>query len=211
MRDRDRPRGGRCPAGRRRMRIAVLHPQTSFVSGGGEIHTESLVRALREAGHDAEIVMIAGKWYPATELAHQMAVWRSFDMQRVERPARSTPSIALKFPAYLAPHERKIVWLIHQHRAAYELYDHPEFGDLTTAGGGSGGPRPDLAGRPRRARRGEADLHELAERQGPAVEHAADLRRGALPSVARSPRRCSRSEPGELRRLRRATRAVSSR
>ena len=38
--------------------------------------------------------------------------------------------IALKFPAYLASHDRKIVWLIHQHRSAYELWDHPDFGDL---------------------------------------------------------------------------------
>jgi glycosyltransferase involved in cell wall biosynthesis len=29
------------------------------------------------------------------------------------------------------PHERKIVWLIHQHRSAYELWDHPEFADLS--------------------------------------------------------------------------------
>jgi glycosyltransferase involved in cell wall biosynthesis len=39
--------------------------------------------------------------------------------------------IALKFPAYLVPHERKVVWLIHQHRSAYELWDHPEFADLS--------------------------------------------------------------------------------
>ena len=38
--------------------------------------------------------------------------------------------IALKFPAYLVQHERKVVWLIHQHRSAYELWDHPEFADL---------------------------------------------------------------------------------
>jgi glycosyltransferase involved in cell wall biosynthesis len=111
------------------VRIAVLHPQTPFVSGGGEIHTESLARALREAGHDVEIVMIAGKWYPATELAHQMAVWRSFDSSE-SNGLKIDAVVALKFPAYLAPHERKIVWLIHQHRAAYELYDHPRYGDL---------------------------------------------------------------------------------
>ncbi len=111
------------------MRIAVLHPQTPFVSGGGEIHTQSLARAFREAGHDAEVVMIAGKWYPATELAHQMAVWRSFDIGE-SNGMKIDAVVALKFPAYLAPHERKIVWLIHQHRAAYELYDHPRYGDL---------------------------------------------------------------------------------
>jgi glycosyltransferase involved in cell wall biosynthesis len=111
------------------MRIAVLHPQTSFVRGGAEIHTEALTRSLKQAGHEAEIVTIAGKWYPATELAHQMAVWRSFDISE-SNGLKVDAVVALKFPAYLAPHERKIVWLIHQHRSAYELYDHAEFGDL---------------------------------------------------------------------------------
>jgi glycosyltransferase involved in cell wall biosynthesis len=111
------------------MRIAVLHPQTSFVRGGAEIHTEALVRALKAAGHEAEMVTIAGKWYPADELAHQMAVWRSFDCSE-SNGMTIDAVIPLKFPAYLTPHDRKIVWLIHQHRSAYELYDHPEYGDL---------------------------------------------------------------------------------
>ena len=112
------------------MRIAVLHPQTAFTRGGAEVHAEALVRALQAAGHEAELVTIAGKWYPATELAHQMAVWRSFDITE-SNGLRVDAVIALKFPAYLAPHERKIVWLIHQHRSAYELWDHPEFSDLS--------------------------------------------------------------------------------
>jgi glycosyltransferase involved in cell wall biosynthesis len=119
------------------MRIAVLHPQTSFVRGGAETHTESVVRALGEAGHEAELVTIAGKWYPAEELAHQMAVWRSFDISE-SNGLHVDAAIALKFPAYLAPHEHKIVWLIHQHRTAYELYDHPEFGDLAKQEAGPG-------------------------------------------------------------------------
>lgn len=112
------------------MRIAVLHPQTAFVRGGAETHTEALVRALNEAGHEAELVTIAGKWYPAWELAHQMAVWRSFDITE-SNGLEVDAVIALKFPAYLARHERKIVWLIHQHRSAYELWDHPQFADLS--------------------------------------------------------------------------------
>jgi glycosyltransferase involved in cell wall biosynthesis len=112
------------------MRVAVLHPQTAFTRGGAELHTDALVRALRASGHDAEQVTIAGKWYPATELAHQMAVWRSFDISE-SNGLKVDAVIALKFPAYLAPHERKIVWLIHQHRSAYELWDHPDFADLS--------------------------------------------------------------------------------
>jgi glycosyltransferase involved in cell wall biosynthesis len=100
------------------------------VRGGAEAHTESLVRALKEAGHEAELVSIAGKWYPATELAHQMAVWRSFDITE-SNGLKVDAVVALKFPAYLAQHERKIVWLIHQHRSAYELWNHPRFADLS--------------------------------------------------------------------------------
>jgi hypothetical protein len=112
------------------VRIAVAHPQTPFVRGGAETHTEALVRALEAAGHEAEQVSVAGKWYPATELLHQMAVWRSLDLAE-SNGLKIDMVIALKFPAYLVPHERKVVWLIHQHRSAYELWDHPEFADLS--------------------------------------------------------------------------------
>lgn len=33
--------------------------------------------------------------------------------------------IGLKFPAYLIPHPNKVLWILHQHRTAYELWDHP--------------------------------------------------------------------------------------
>jgi glycosyltransferase involved in cell wall biosynthesis len=111
------------------VRVAVLHPQTAFVRGGAETHTEALVRALRAAGHEADLVQIAGKWYPPSQLAHQMAVWRSFDITE-SNGLKVDAVIGLKFPAYLAQHERKIVWLIHQHRTAYELWDHPVYADL---------------------------------------------------------------------------------
>jgi glycosyltransferase involved in cell wall biosynthesis len=94
------------------------------------MHTESLVRALREAGHEAEIVSIPFKWYPPAELVHQMAMWRSLDLSE----SNGIPIdmvVALRFPAYLVRHERKVVWLIHQHRTAYELWDHPRFADMS--------------------------------------------------------------------------------
>jgi glycosyltransferase involved in cell wall biosynthesis len=112
------------------VRIAVCHPQSPFVRGGAETHAEALVTHLREAGHEAELVTIAGNWYPASELVHQMAVWRSYDISE-SNGLKVDAVVALKFPAYLVRHERKVVWLIHQHRSAYELWDHPEFGELS--------------------------------------------------------------------------------
>jgi glycosyltransferase involved in cell wall biosynthesis len=111
------------------MRIAICHPQTPFMRGGGEMHTERLAEALRRAGHDVDVVALPFKWYPPSELVYQMGLWRSIDLSEANG-VEIDLVIALKFPAYLVRHERKIVWLIHQHRAAYELYDHPDYGDL---------------------------------------------------------------------------------
>jgi glycosyltransferase involved in cell wall biosynthesis len=113
------------------VRIAVCHPHTPFARGGAEMHTESLTRALRDAGHQVDVISIPYKWYPPAELIHQMALWRSLDLSEAGGVSIDMV-IALRFPGYLVKHERKVVWLIHQHRTAYELWDHPDFADLST-------------------------------------------------------------------------------
>ena len=59
-------------------------------------------RALRDAGHEAEIVRSPASGTPASELVHQMAVWRSFDITESNGLVVDAV-IALKFPAYLVP------------------------------------------------------------------------------------------------------------
>lgn len=111
------------------MRIAICHPQTPFVSGGAEAHVKGLATALTAAGHLVETVTIPYKWYPPAQIVQQMGMWRSIDLTE----ANSAPVdmvVAMKFPAYLVKHPNKVVWLIHQHRTAYELWDHPTFMDL---------------------------------------------------------------------------------
>lgn len=95
------------------------------------MHTESLTRALEDAGHQVDTISIPFKWYPPAELIHQMALWRSLDLSEAGGVSIDMV-IALRFPGYLVRHERKVVWLIHQHRTAYELWDHPDFADLST-------------------------------------------------------------------------------
>jgi glycosyltransferase involved in cell wall biosynthesis len=112
------------------MRILVCHPQPPFMSGGAETHANGLVRALRAEGHEAEMATIPFRWAPPDELVHQMAMWRSLDIAEANG-IDVDAVVAMKFPAYLVRHPRKIVWLIHQQRTAYELWDHPEFGDLS--------------------------------------------------------------------------------
>jgi glycosyltransferase involved in cell wall biosynthesis len=111
------------------MRIAVCHPKPPFMTGGAESHAGGLVTALREAGHDAELVTIPFKWYPPSELVHQMGMWRSLDLTETNGEPIDMV-IAQKFPAYMIRHPRKRIWLIHQHRTAYDLWDVPRVSDL---------------------------------------------------------------------------------
>src|SRR5437660_8963708 len=39
--------------------------------------------------------------------------------------------VGMNFPAYLVAHERKVLWILHQHRAAYNLWG-TQFDDLST-------------------------------------------------------------------------------
>ena len=47
------------------MRIAVCRPQVPFAHGGAEIFTDTLVTELRARGHEADLVSVPFKWYPA--------------------------------------------------------------------------------------------------------------------------------------------------
>lgn len=110
------------------MRILIATTQVPFIRGGAEAHAEGLRDALCEAGHEAEIVTVPFKWYPSEKVLDHMLACRLLDLTEVA----GTPVdllIGLKFPAYLIQHPNKVIWILHQHRTAYELWDHP-LGDL---------------------------------------------------------------------------------
>lgn len=110
------------------MRVAITTVQVPFLRGGAELHAQGLLTALRDAGHAAEIVSVPFKWYPAAVIPPQMAACRLFDL--TESMGTSIDRvIGLKFPAYLIPHPDKVIWLLHQHRGAYDMWDN-HWGDL---------------------------------------------------------------------------------
>ena len=111
--------------------ILVCEAQVPFVHGGAEIHVRELVRELRARGYDAELVSVPFKWYPKEEILPHAAAWRLLDLSESNgRPVDLV--IASKFPTYFARHPRKVAWLIHQYRAAYELCGTPysDFGHV---------------------------------------------------------------------------------
>ena len=98
------------------------------MNGGAETHAAGLRTALTAAGHHAEIISLPFKWYPPERILDQMLACRLLDLTQTSGVAVDR-LIGLKFPAYLIPHPRKVVWLLHQHRQAYDLWQHP-MGDL---------------------------------------------------------------------------------
>ena len=109
--------------------VVVCEAQVPFVHGGAEIHVRELVRELRGRGYDAELVSVPFKWYPKSEILPHAAAWRLLDLSESNgRPIDLL--VATKFPTYFARHPRKVTWLVHQHRAAYDLIDTP-FTDFT--------------------------------------------------------------------------------
>jgi len=100
--------------------VLVCEAQVPFVHGGAEIHVRELLRELRARGYEAELVSVPFKWYPKEEILPHAAAWRLLDLSESNgRPVDLV--IASKFPTYFARHPRKVAWLIHQYRAAYEL------------------------------------------------------------------------------------------
>src|SRR5262245_4203709 len=113
-------------------RIVVADAQVPFVQGGAELHVRALVDVLRQRGYEADIVSLPFRAQPKEELLAQAAAWRLLDLSSSNNQPIDL-LIATRFPTYFARHPRKVAWVIHQHRAAYELcgtpyseFDHSE-------------------------------------------------------------------------------------
>ena len=101
-------------------RIAVCEAHIPFVRGGAEYLVRTLVAQLRHHGYEAELVSVPFKWYPNEELLAHAAAWNLIDLsESCGRPIDLV--IASKFPTYFVRHPRKVTWLMHQERAAYDL------------------------------------------------------------------------------------------
>jgi glycosyltransferase involved in cell wall biosynthesis len=102
------------------LRILILEAQVPFVHGGAEILVRELASALDARGHHAQVVSVPFTDFPREEIFAGADAWRLLDVSC----AGGGPIdlvIATKFPTYFARHPRKVLWLVHQHRAAYEL------------------------------------------------------------------------------------------
>ena len=104
------------------MNVLILNTQVPFCYGGAEVLAEDLRAQLRAAGHRAEILTLPFKWYPQQTLANTILAARLMDISNFNGVTIDRV-IALKFPMWLIPHPEMSLWILHQHRAAYDLWD----------------------------------------------------------------------------------------
>jgi len=116
----------------RRARICVVSPQVPYATGGAELHTDLLVAALEEAGHDVDLVTLPYIWTSDESSLQQCLAWRMVDL--ATEVAEIELVIATKFPSYLVRHPNKVAWIFHQQREVYDLHATP-FGRLTSGEG----------------------------------------------------------------------------
>jgi glycosyltransferase involved in cell wall biosynthesis len=100
-----------------KMRVIVCTTTMPFHRGGAEFLAEWLVEYLRWRGHRVELLQFPFNPQP-DQLLEQMLAFRLVDL---------TPYgdrvIAIRPPSYLIRHPSKVVWFIHHHRAAYDLWN----------------------------------------------------------------------------------------
>ncbi len=122
------------------MNVLVLHTQVPFVRGGAEVLVDGLIAALRGRGHTADVVGLPLAWNPPDGLLTTALAWRLLDLRRFNDRTVDRV-ICTKYPTWAVEHQRKSLWLIHQHRQAYDLHG-TSFSEFT----------PDLASRETRER-----------------------------------------------------------
>lgn len=101
--------------------VLVCAVQAPFITGGAEILVTELRANLERRGFRVDVAAVPFKWYPVSEIVRQALAWRLLDVTESNgQPVDLV--IPTKFPSFLVRHPRKVAWLFHQHREAYDLY-----------------------------------------------------------------------------------------
>jgi glycosyltransferase involved in cell wall biosynthesis len=98
------------------MRVVVASTFVPFIKGGGRMIVDDLVTALRDRGHDVDTVLIPFDSAPREQLEQMLGLRLMRLAPDIER------LICIRTPSYLLQHPNKVVWFIHHHRGAYDLW-----------------------------------------------------------------------------------------
>lgn len=106
------------------MRVGIATVYTPGIHGGAEFLVDGLAEAVHAAGHSVQKIAMPFRFEPAGAASKSLdqclaTNYLPYGGGHIDR------LICLKFPTYMIPHPDKRVWLLHQHRSAYDLYGTP--------------------------------------------------------------------------------------
>ena len=101
-------------------RIAVVTSSPPMVEGGHMVIARSLVQALREAGHDAEVVVTPQNRFGA--VGRRSTSPHEAYRRRLERRDPIDQAISQRYPSYAVRHPRHVCWLNHTMREHHDLW-----------------------------------------------------------------------------------------
>lgn len=100
------------------MRILIATTTVPFIDGGGNQIVDWLAQTLRTRNFNVEVLKIPFfSHFPV--MAEQMLAIRLMDVA-TQDPADLL--ITLRTPSYLLNHPNKVIWFLHHHRVAYDLW-----------------------------------------------------------------------------------------
>jgi glycosyltransferase involved in cell wall biosynthesis len=112
------------------MKIIVTANRVPFMPGGADYHIDGLVSQLRHYGHEVELLRFPFRFSPESEVQRMMRFSEATELN-MPNGVPVDKVISLQFPAYGVQHADHRVWIMHQHRAVYELYeDQPASAEL---------------------------------------------------------------------------------
>ena len=104
------------------MKIILSANKVPFARGGAEYHIEGLQKALIDFGHQVELIRFPFKFSSPNHLQALMRHCEQLDFNQFD--GRSVDQvISLQFPAWGVKHDNHRIWVMHQHRAVYDLYE----------------------------------------------------------------------------------------
>lgn len=98
------------------MKVLVASTIVPFIEGGGTFIVDWLERTLRAHGHEVDVLKLPF-WSNYREMPAQMLALRLMDISE-----HGDRLITIRPPAYLLKHPNKVLWFIHHHRGAYDLW-----------------------------------------------------------------------------------------
>jgi len=102
--------------------ILITANLVPFMRGGADYHINGLADQLRRAGHEVDVLRLPFRFSPETEVQRLMDFAEGLDLNR-PNGVPVDKVISLQFPGYGVNHDDHRVWVMHQHRAVYELYE----------------------------------------------------------------------------------------